>query len=181
MPLESDLDRPIEHRATARVIVLDPDDHVLLLQDSDPVAPGVPTFWITPGGGIEDGETPPQAAARELHEEVGLTVAPDALTGPIAERTVVHGYGDKIAIQTETFFVVTTEHFDVTPVALTDEEVLTLVGARWWPAAEVRRSAARIWPAGMSALLDAVHAPSRWPVELSAAEESTVPVGTDIS
>lgn len=42
---------------------------------------------VFPGGGIGRGETPRSAAARELAEEVGLAVAPDALS-PASEMTL---------------------------------------------------------------------------------------------
>ena len=35
--------------------------------------------WVGPGGHIEDGEKPASAAAREVREEAGLLVSPDAL------------------------------------------------------------------------------------------------------
>jgi 8-oxo-dGTP pyrophosphatase MutT (NUDIX family) len=49
-------------RDTARALVLDPQDRLLLIQyeavrDVDPARPGLRAFWFTPGGGLEPGET----------------------------------------------------------------------------------------------------------------------------
>ena len=41
------------------------------------------TFWTFPGGSIESGETPQQAAIREVKEEVGLNVE---LVGMLCQR-----------------------------------------------------------------------------------------------
>ncbi|MGH3395893.1 MAG: NUDIX hydrolase [Streptosporangiaceae bacterium] len=43
-------------------------------------ADGEPS-WVFPGGQIEPGETPAQAAAREAHEETGYTVRVTGLLG----------------------------------------------------------------------------------------------------
>ena len=37
--------------------------------------------WALPGGRCDAGETPAEAALRELHEEVGLELVPDAVLG----------------------------------------------------------------------------------------------------
>lgn len=63
----------------AKTVVLNPDGQVLLLRrsQSDPRRPGQ---WDMPGGGVEDGETFAQGAARELEEEAGITVPANDLT-----------------------------------------------------------------------------------------------------
>jgi 8-oxo-dGTP pyrophosphatase MutT (NUDIX family) len=164
-----------ERRWTARILLLDPDGRVLLFEDSDPGLPGPPTFWITPGGGLDPGETAEQAAIRELAEETGLVLAPGLRRGPIAHRTVVHGYSDKIVEQDETYFVVTVAAFVVDIAGHTVDEQTTFIGHQWWSRDEIRSTSARVWPTSLIDLLEATAFPETWPITIDDAEESTVP------
>lgn len=167
--------RPVVHRHTARVLLLDPRQRVLLFHDSDPLAAGRPRFWITPGGGVDDGESVRQAAVREVAEETGHGLPPAALSGPVAERVVVHGYADLIAVQRETYFAAPVPVFPVDTSAHTEEEQRTLLGHHWWTVPELTSTDATVWPVGLAGLVTAVlDGALHWP--MPDGEESTVPV-----
>ncbi len=48
--------------------------------------------WALPGGRMDEGETPEQTALRELHEEVGLELAPGAVLGRLDDYATRSGY-----------------------------------------------------------------------------------------
>ncbi len=62
----------------AAAVIIRKDGKVLALRRSKD-ASSFQGFWNFPGGGIEKGETPEEAAAREVKEESGLDVNPDKL------------------------------------------------------------------------------------------------------
>lgn len=145
-------DRDTVTRQAVRVVVMTPEDEVLLLRDTDPGCPDL-HWWVTPGGGIDPGESDHQAAVRELIEETGLRIGTDQLIGPLANRLVRHGYSDQIFTQTELFYAVEVERFDLDTSGLTPEEVITLTGARWWPLVELSNTQEWIWPAQLVELV----------------------------
>jgi ADP-ribose pyrophosphatase YjhB (NUDIX family) len=146
-------------RPTARVVVLSPEGRVLLLGarlTGPDAVPGDVLFWATPGGGVEDGESLRVAAARELAEEVGLVVAPEALEGPVWLRRNLGRFGDQEIDSRETFFVLRDVEHVVTTGARTELEVLADEPHRWWSLEEVAGSAEEFAPADLADLLPEV-------------------------
>ena len=167
-------DRPLRRRSTVRVLVVDECDRVLLVGDSDP-GNGA-RWWITPGGGIDPGEDEVTAVVRELHEETGLVVAPSDVLGPLARRRVWHGYSDVVVDQHDSFYAVRTRAFEPVPAGLTEEELVTVHGLRWWTTEELRTTEETIWPVRLLDHLTWLVRPPSAPLELPTEEESTVPV-----
>ena len=69
-------------KRTARAILLDDEDRLVLIKRTKP---GATPYWITPGGGVEPGDTTvAEGLRREVLEELGLpceiSVAPETAT-----------------------------------------------------------------------------------------------------
>lgn len=56
----------VKHRPTARVLLVNPQDQVFLINTHFDPELGIEPRWLTPGGGIDEGESELEAAVREL-------------------------------------------------------------------------------------------------------------------
>ncbi|WP_375687639.1 NUDIX hydrolase [Pseudooceanicola sp. LIPI14-2-Ac024] len=76
-------------RLAALAVVLK-DNHVLLVRRRNPPDAGL---WGYPGGHVEPGETVAEAAARELHEETGVSATP---RGTLTTIDAIHRDADGV-------------------------------------------------------------------------------------
>jgi 8-oxo-dGTP pyrophosphatase MutT (NUDIX family) len=130
-------------------VLLDADQRVLLLKLVNR-ARGT-TWWVTPGGGLNPGESPADGLLRELREEIGLTEA--SVDFPLWENHRYFRQAGRVYSQDETFFLVRAEPFAVDIAGIDEFERETQVGHRWWSLGELYETGEKVYPRGLAGLL----------------------------
>lgn len=148
----------LNHRTSARVVLLDETGAVLLLRGSDPALAEqrAPKWWFTVGGEVQQGERLAEAAARELAEETGLRVAPGDMVGPVWRRDQVFEFNGSLIDSEEFYFVHRTRRFEPSRTGRTDLERSYIHGHRWCDAADIAQLVAAgetVYPTQLSGLL----------------------------
>ena len=145
---------PVRRRA-ARVVVVDGDRHVLMLEGFDPHHPDDP-YWYTVGGGVEPGETDRAAAVREVWEETGRTIAVDDLVGPVHHDEDVFSFEGRTIVQQQVFYGWVTERFEADPAGFAELEVRSTIQVAWIDPALHRARGEAVYPVVLEQLVDAV-------------------------
>lgn len=119
-------------RTGVRALVLDRADRVLLVRFDDAMG----SWWATPGGGVDSGESDAAALRRELREEVGLH---GFELGPLL-WTREHWHVDprRFGGQRERCYLVRADPFEIAPTFTTEQLIAEGVHeARWFTLAEL--------------------------------------------
>jgi 8-oxo-dGTP pyrophosphatase MutT (NUDIX family) len=161
-------------RPTARLLVLNPAGQILLFQAHDPTVntPGekpLETFWFTPGGGLEPGESYEQAALRELWEETRIRL--DHI-GPVVwlreSRVEIKG---ELVHFIEQYFLVRVANSDLD--SSQDNAFppwATLLQAKWWSLDELKATPDPVFPENLAGWLE--------PILLGQVPEAAVDIST---
>jgi len=137
-------------RLAARIVLLDPDDRVLLMRYDDQPPNG--SHWTTPGGGLNEGEDYPAAALRELAEETGWTDIP---LGPeVLRRSLTMEYAGRLVRQRERLYLARTDRVQREIRGVDAMHTIDGIAAwRWWALAELDVTTEQVWPRGLAAVI----------------------------
>ncbi|MBO0839741.1 MAG: NUDIX domain-containing protein, partial [Sciscionella sp.] len=161
--------RQMAWRGSARVLVVDEDDRVLLFRGRDPTRRDE-WCWFPPGGGVRGGERPCATATRELAEQTGLRVDDDAFCGPVWLRRVHFFFHSENPQGTELFFLLRTNGFgeldgswsarskrdtidEDLSITIDDHRWLTVDEYRWFTVDELVSTSDTVYPEQLTELL----------------------------
>ena len=145
----------IRHRETARILLQADSGRFLLLYSLWSPESALEPRWMSPGGGIEPSEDLQAAASRELQEETGLIVPPEALGPKVGEIEFKQPWksGDYETGIAHFFKFRISKEFVVDRSMWTAEEHRDILDVRWWLPEDLKASGETVGPPGLIDLL----------------------------
>jgi 8-oxo-dGTP pyrophosphatase MutT (NUDIX family) len=142
----------VGHRLTSRILLFDESGCALLFLTVAPDTSGI-ARWVTPGGGVDPGETHTVAAIRELFEETGLAITDPGAPVLSLDFDVEWNNADHDTGHAE-YYVVHTTRFEPSQEGWTDSERVDTLAARWWSLDELTTTTEQFEPAQLPGLVE---------------------------
>jgi 8-oxo-dGTP pyrophosphatase MutT (NUDIX family) len=142
------------NRRVSRLLVIDPQQRILLLQYQDEHG----EWWVTPGGGAEETESFEEAAVREAREELGLNPASIEPLWSGFNRFVSRGICYR---QIEQFFLLRAHERQIAAGSEVQKAHATegIIAVRWWSLEELRATNRLVYPPDLADRIAAMNLP----------------------
>lgn len=126
-------------RKSARAIVLNKQNQIFLFRYTFDFFAEKESIWITPGGGLDEGESYEDALKRELFEELGIRLS-DSVPF-VFYRTPLYELKNGETVQSEErFYLVYCDDASFFYNGWSESEMKRMTAGKWWSAEEIMKS-----------------------------------------
>ena len=126
-------------RKNARVILINEFNEIYLFKFHFEFLQEDKTLWVTPGGGVEEGETFEEGLQRELYEELGLDIIIDEPYAFFRRIPFISASGEEF-ISDERYFIIKDFHETISFDHMSSGEMALTKDGRWWSADDISSS-----------------------------------------
>ena len=148
-------------RKSIKVILVNPRNEIVLVLVDDPRIVDENgkyngQFWNLVGGALEDGETPKEAALREIYEEIGIDANKIKFGHEVWHGEIVLQIAENETLIDQRFFVASTtvENFDQSH--LTEDEKGKVKTVKWFALDDIKNSKETIYPKKLAEYLEPI-------------------------
>ncbi len=126
-------------RNSARALIINENNEILLQKFDFYFTGKMKVLWVTPGGGVEDGENFAQAIERELFEELGISIK-------IKDESIFtldipfDGNNGRFISHEVYYLVLVSKTISITFKNMTANEKNTFHTVKWWSLEELRKT-----------------------------------------
>ena len=148
----------MRERPSSRLLIINGELRLLLFRFDHKRGPlAGQSFWATPGGGVDPGESFEEAARREMLEETGLSIDDPGPQVARREASFQLTTGE-LVVSDERFFLIRLPNLEVSSENWTALEREVMSAHRWWSRADLSSTADQVWPENLVEMLIAAGA-----------------------
>ncbi|MBQ8315756.1 MAG: NUDIX domain-containing protein [Lachnospiraceae bacterium] len=140
-------------RKSSRAIVLNKQHQIFLFRYTFDFFAEEQSVWITPGGGLEEGESFEEALEREVYEELGIK-----LTEPASfafYRTPLYELKNGETVRSEErFYLIYCDEKSFSYDGWSDSETRRMTAGKWWSVEEIRKSTEKFFSEDVVEILE---------------------------